>query len=32
MDSFPGAKDLHEIRPGSPPVGAPNAGGVGQNR
>jgi len=27
-----GAKDLSEIRPGSPPAGAPNAGGVGQNR
>ena len=27
-----GAKDLREIRPGSPPTGAPNAGGVGQNR
>jgi len=26
------AKDLHEIRPGSPPTRAPNAGGVGQNR
>jgi len=26
------AKDLREIRPGSPPTGAPNAGGVGQNR
>ena len=25
-------KDLREIRPGSPPTGAPNAGGVGQNR
>ena len=25
-------KDLREIRPGSPPPGAPNAGGVGQNR
>jgi len=25
-------KNLHEIRPGSPPTGAPNAGGVGQNR
>ena len=23
------AKDLREIRPGSPPTGAPNAGGVG---
>ena len=30
--SFAGAKDLREIRPGSPPTGAPNAGGVGQNR
>ena len=29
---FTDAKDLHEIRPGSPPTGAPNAGGVGQNR
>jgi len=27
-----GLEDLHEIRPGSPPAGAPNAGGVGQNR
>jgi len=26
------AKDLCEIRPGSLPAGAPNAGGVGQNR
>ena len=26
------AKDLREIRPGSPPTGAPNAGGVRQNR
>jgi len=26
------AKDLREIRPGSPSTGAPNAGGVGQNR
>ena len=26
------AKDLREIRPGSPPTRAPNAGGVGQNR
>jgi len=26
------AKDLREIRPGSPPTGTPNAGGVGQNR
>ena len=33
MDSvFTEAKDLREIRPGSPPTGAPNAGGVGQNR
>ena len=23
---------LREIRPGSPPTGAPNAGGVGQNQ
>jgi len=30
--SFSGAKDLREIRPGSPPTGGPNAGGVGQNR
>ena len=30
--SFSGAKDLREIRPGSPPTGATNAGGVGQNR
>jgi len=29
---FSDAKDLGEIRPGSPPAGAPNAGGVGQNR
>jgi len=29
---FPGAKDLREIRPGSPPTRVPNAGGVGQNR
>jgi len=29
---FSGAKDLREIRPGSPPTGSPNAGGVGQNR
>ena len=29
---FSEAKDLREIRPGSPPTGAPNAGGVGQNR
>jgi len=28
----PCAKDLREIRPGSPPTGTPNAGGVGQNR
>ena len=26
------AKDIREIRPGSPPTRAPNAGGVGQNR
>jgi len=30
--SFFDAKDLREIRPGSPPTGTPNAGGVGQNR
>ena len=30
--TFSGAKDLREIRPGSPPTGAPNVGGVGQNR
>jgi len=29
---FSEVKDLREIRPGSPPTGAPNAGGVGQNR
>jgi len=29
---FSDAKDLHEIRPGSPPTRVPNAGGVGQNR
>jgi len=29
---FSDAKDLHEIRPGSPPTKGPNAGGVGQNR
>jgi len=29
---FSDAKDLREIRPGSHPTGAPNAGGVGQNR
>ena len=29
---FSDAKDLSEIRPGSPPTGAPNAGGVSQNR
>jgi len=29
---FSGAKDLHEVRPGSPPTWAPNAGAVGQNR
>ena len=28
---FSEAKDLREIRPESPPTGAPNAGGVGQN-
>jgi len=28
---YNGAKDLREIRPGSPPTGAPNAGGEGQN-
>jgi len=27
-----GAKDIREIRPGSPPTRAPNAVGVGQNR
>jgi len=27
---FSDAKDLREIRPGSPPTGAPNAGGVGK--
>jgi len=30
--SFSDAKDLREIRPGSPPAVAPNAGGVSQNR
>jgi len=25
---FSDAKDLHEIGPGSPPTGAPNAGGM----
>ena len=30
--SFSDAKDLREIRPGSPPTRAPNAGGVGQHR
>ena len=30
--SFSDAKDLREIRPGSPPTRAPNAGVVGQNR
>ena len=30
--SFSDTKDLREIRPGSPPTRAPNAGGVGQNR
>jgi len=29
---FSDAEDLHEIRSGSPPTRAPNAGGVGQNR
>ena len=29
---FSDAKDLRKIRPGSPPMRAPNAGGVGQNR
>jgi len=29
---FSDAKDLREIRPGSPPTRAPNAGGMGQNR
>jgi len=29
---FSDAKDLREIRPGSPPAGAPNTGGLGQNR
>jgi len=29
---FSNAKDLREIRRGSPPTGAPNTGGVGQNR
>jgi len=29
---FSDAKDLREIRPGSPPTRAPSAGGVGQNR
>jgi len=29
--SFSNASDLREIRPGSPPTRAPNAGGVGQN-
>jgi len=29
---FSDAEDLREIRPGSPATGAPNAGGVGQNR
>jgi len=29
---FSVAKDLREIRPGSLSTGAPNAGGVGQNR
>ena len=30
--SFSEAKGLRKIRPGSPRTGAPNAGGVGQNR
>jgi len=30
--SFSDAKDLREIRPGLSPTGAPDAGGVGQNR
>ena len=29
---FSEAKDLREIPPGSPPAGAPNAGGVVENR
>jgi len=29
---FSDVKDLREILPGSPSAGAPNAGGVGQNR
>jgi len=29
---FSDANNLREIRPGSPPTGVPNAGGVGQNR
>ena len=29
---FSDAKDLREIRPGSPPRRAPNAGGVGRNQ
>ena len=29
---FSNAKDLREIRRGSPPTGAPNTGGVGQTR
>ena len=29
---FSEAKDIREIRPGSSPTGAPNAGGMGQNR
>jgi len=32
LSSFSEAKDLREIRPGSPPTGAPNAGLVGQKR
>ena len=29
---FSEAQDLREIRPGSSPTGAPNTGGMGQNR
>jgi len=29
---FSDAKDLRKFRPGSPPAGAPNAGGVGKNQ
>ena len=29
---FSEAKDFREIPPGSPPAGAPNTGGVAQNR